>query len=181
MKKNPVWFIFCSLFIFLFAGCADTHHRIIVSVSEQKMLVLTDGKPVATYKVSTSKYGTGDRVGSYATPLGHFCIRKKIGDGAQLGAVFHSGRPTGEVVLPNAPGRDPVVTRILWLQGLESQNRHAYDRCIYIHGTPQEALLGKPASFGCIRMSSVDVAKLYDLVGRGTRVEIIEGSLGLLK
>ena len=75
----------------LLAGCAgDTRHRLVISVPDQKMLVLTDGKPVAVYPVSTSKFGTGDREGSYATPLGHLCIRKKIGDGAPLGTVFHS-------------------------------------------------------------------------------------------
>ena len=161
----------------LFAGCADTHHRMIVSVPDQRMLVLTDGRPVAVYKVSTSKYGTGDRVGSYATPLGRFCVKNKIGDGAPLGAVFHSRKPTGEVLPPNAPGRDPIVTRILWLDGLEAHNRNAFSRCIYIHGTPQEFLLGTPVSYGCIRMSSRDVLSLYDLVGYGARVEIIDEPL----
>ncbi len=169
----------CLVWVLLFCGCADTHHRMIISVPDQQMLVLTDGRPVALYKVSTSKYGVGDREGSYATPLGHLCIRQKIGDGAPLGAVFHSRRPTGEVLEPNAPGRDPIVTRILWLDGLESHNRNAYSRCIYIHGTPQEALLGAPASYGCIRMRSVDVVHLYDLVGRGAKVEITEGHLVL--
>ena len=165
--------------ILLIAGCADTRHRLIVSVPDQKMLVLTDGKPVAVYPVSTSKFGTGDREGSYATPLGHLCVRKKIGDGAALGTVFHSRRPTGEVLAPNAPGRDPIVTRIIWLDGLEPHNRNAFSRCIYIHGTPQESMLGTPASYGCIRMRSVDVANLYDLVGRGARVEITAGSLSV--
>jgi lipoprotein-anchoring transpeptidase ErfK/SrfK len=71
------------------------------------------------------------------------------------------------------------VTRILWLGGLEDHNRNAFSRCIYIHGTPQEALLGTPVSFGCIRMRSVDVANLYDLVGQGARVEIVEEHLVL--
>jgi hypothetical protein len=144
----------------------------IVSVPDQKMLVLTDGRPVAIYNVSTSKFGTGDHEGSYATPLGRLRVCRKIGAGEPLGAVFHSRRPTGEVIPPNAPGRDPIVTRILWLDGLEDHNRNAFSRCIYIHGTPQESLLGAPASYGCIRMSSSDVAALYDLVGRGALVEI---------
>lgn len=165
--------------ILLLAGCADTHHRIIVSVPDQKMLVLTDEKPVAVYKISTSKFGTGDREGSYATPLGHLCVRKKIGEGAPLGTVFKSRKPTGEILEPDAPGRDPIVTRILWLDGLETHNNNAFSRCIYIHGTPQESFLGTPASFGCIRMRSRDVAKVYDLVGRGARVEIVEEPLNL--
>jgi len=163
--------------ILLLSGCADTHHRLIVSIPDQKMLVLTDGKPAAVYPVSTSKYGTGDREGSYATPLGHLCVRKKIGGDAPLGTVFHSRKATGEVLPPNAPGRDPIVTRILWLDGLESHNRNAFRRCIYIHGTPQEAMIGIPASYGCIRMKSSDVAKLYDLVGKGAHVVITEDSL----
>ncbi len=169
--------IVAAVFLLVLAGCADNRHRLIVSVPDQKMLVLTDGKPTAIYPVSTSKFGTGDREGSYATPLGHLCVRKKIGDGAPLGAVFHSRRLTGEVLVPNAPGRDPIVTRILWLDGLESHNRNAFSRCIYIHGTPQEAMIGTPASYGCIRMRSSDVKKLYDLVGNGAHVVITEGSL----
>ena len=169
-----------ALGLFL-SSCADTHHRLIVSVPDQKMLVMTDGKPVALYTVSTSKYGTGDREGSYATPLGHLCVRKKIGDGAPLGTVFHSRIPTGEVLPPNAPGRDPIVTRILWLDGLDEHNRNSFSRCIYIHGTPQESLLGTPVSYGCIRMRSFDVAKIYDIVGLGARVEITEGHLSMQK
>jgi lipoprotein-anchoring transpeptidase ErfK/SrfK len=164
-------------FILLLAGCADTRHRLIISVPDQKLLVLTDGKPTAVYPVSTSKFGTGDREGSYATPLGHLCVRKKIGTGAPLGSVFKSRRPTGEVLPPDAPGRDPIVTRILWLDGLEHHNRNAFSRCIYIHGTPQEAMIGTPASYGCIRMRSRDVANLYALVGNGAHVVITEGSL----
>lgn len=166
----------CGIGLFL-SGCADTHHRLIVSIPDQKMLVLTDGKPSALYSVSTSKFGSGDREGSYATPLGHLCVRRKIGGGSPLGTVFHSRKPTGEVLPPNAPGRDPIVTRILWLEGLEDHNRNAFSRCIYIHGTPQEEMIGTPASYGCIRMKSTDVAKLYDLVGHGAHVMISESSL----
>ena len=179
--KNPSVWIVSGLLLFLSGCVGDTHHQMIVSVPDQKLLLLTDGKPVALYNVSTSKFGTGDREGSYATPLGRLYVRQKIGEGAQLGAVFHSRRLTGEVLEPNAPGRDPIVTRILWLDGLDDHNRNAFSRCIYIHGTPQEALLGTPASFGCIRMSSADVANLYDLVGRGARVEITNGHLILNK
>lgn len=171
--------IVAAVLLLVLAGCADTRHRLIVSVPDQKLLVLTDGKPTAVYPVSTSKFGTGDREGSYATPLGHLCVRRKIGDGAPLGTVFKSRKPTGEVLVPNAPGRDPIVTRILWLDGLEPHNRNAFSRCIYIHGTPQEEMIGTPASYGCIRMRSSDVAKLFDLVGNGAHVVIIEGSLNV--
>ena len=176
-SQSGIAALVCGLMLLLSGCVGDTHHRLIISVADQKMLVLTDGKPAAIYKVSTSKYGTGDRVGSYATPLGHLCVRKKIGSGAPLGAVFHSRKPTGEVLPSDAPGRDPIVTRILWLDGLESHNRNAFSRCIYIHGTPQESLLGTPASYGCIRMRSVDVKSLYELVGTGAEVLVTEGHL----
>lgn len=169
-----------AAFLLFLQGCADSRHRVIVSVPDQRMVVLTDGKPEASYPVSTSKFGTGDREGSYSTPLGHLCVRRKIGGGVPLGTVFKSRRPTGEVLPPDAPGRDPIVTRILWLDGLDAHNRNAFSRCIYIHGTPQESMIGTPASYGCIRMRSSDVAQLYEMVGYGAHVEIIGESLAPL-
>ena len=155
----------------------DTRHKVIVSVSDQKMLLVRDGAPVKTYRISTSKFGTGDKPGSNRTPLGHLRVAKKIGDSAPNGAVFKSRRLTGEVIRPNCPGRDPIVTRILWLNGLEDRNRNAYRRTIYIHGTPEEKRLGHPASYGCIRMASRDIVDLYNRVGYGADVFIIRGSI----
>jgi lipoprotein-anchoring transpeptidase ErfK/SrfK len=155
-------------------GCAgDTRHVILIGANDQRLVVLDHGKKVASYPVSTSKYGFGDGFGSYRTPMGLMKVRKKIGDNVPPGGVLKSRRFTGEVLAVDAPGRDPIVTRILWLQGLEPENKHAYDRCIYIHGTPEERNIGTPASFGCIRMKSEDVIKLYDLVGEGARVRIV--------
>jgi hypothetical protein len=156
---------------------ADPHHEIIVSVKDQKLLLMTDGKAEALYPVSTSKFGVGDRWGSYATPLGKLVVKAKIGMGQPLGAVFKSRTPTGEVLKPNAPGRDPIVTRILWLAGQEAGNAHAFARGIYIHGTPQESLLGRPASYGCIRMRSADVAVLCTRIATGAVVRIIPDHL----
>jgi len=141
------------------------------------MLVLKNGAPIARYPVSTSKFGVGDRSGSYQTPLGNLEIARKFGNNAPSGEVFKDRKPTGEVVRPDSPGRDPIVSRILWLKGLDEQNRQAYSRCIYIHGTPEERNLGKPASFGCIRMRSSDVINLYEMVGVGARVEILTSPL----
>lgn len=155
----------------------DTRHKVIVSVSDQKMLLVRDGAPVKTYRISTSKFGTGDKPGSNRTPLGHLRVAKKIGCSAPNGAVFKSRKPTGEVLRPNSPGRDPIVTRILWLNGLEDRNRNAYRRTIYIHGTPEEKRLGHPASYGCIRMASRDIVDLYNRVGHGADVFIIRGSI----
>ena len=151
--------------------------ELIVSIRDQKMALLRDGVSLAIYPVSTSRFGTGDRPGSYATPLGKLVVRTKIGRGCRLGTVFKGRSPTGEVIPPNAPGRDPIVSRILWLDGQENQNRHAFARCIYIHGTPQENLLGKPMSYGCIRMRSKDVATLADTLPIGTSVRITQEHL----
>lgn len=155
----------------------DTRNKMIVSVSDQKMLLVRDGNPVKTYKVSTSKFGLGDRPGSNCTPLGRMQVAKKIGDKAPMGSVFKSRRRTGEVLKPNAPGRDPIVTRILWLSGTESRNRNAFRRTIYIHGTPEERRLGAPASYGCIRMGSRDVTDLFNRIGHGADVFVIRGSI----
>jgi hypothetical protein len=168
-------------FAALLGGCAqkDTAHTIRVSVADQKMTVLRHGAPIALYDCSTSKFGLGDQRGSYRTPLGRMEVAKKFGGGAPVGMKFKSRRATGEIVPINAPGRDPIVTRILWLRGLESRNAKAFDRAIYIHGTAEERTIGTPASYGCIRMRSRDVISLYNTVGVGARVEVLPGSLGL--
>ncbi len=170
----PCFFNSCSNTSF--AG-RDTRNKMIVSVSDQKMLLVRDGKPVKAYKVSTSKFGVGDIPRSNRTPLGRLQVAQKIGHRAPPGAVFKSRRPTGEVLKPNAPGRDPVVTRILWLSGTESRNQNTFRRTIYIHGTPEERRLGSPASYGCIRMGSRDVADLYNRVGHGADVFVIRESI----
>lgn len=164
--------LFATALLLVLTGCADRSHQIVVSVPEQRMLLLKDGLPLAIYPVSTSRFGLGDTPGRNGTPLGALEVADKIGGGAPLGAVFKSRRRTGEILAPDALGRDPVVTRILWLRGLESGNSHAYDRCIYIHGTPEERYIGQPKSYGCVRMRSRDVAQLYDEIGTGTRVFI---------
>src|SRR5437870_5326119 len=150
----------------------DTSSQLIVSVRDQRLMLVQNGGKVATYPVSTSMFGLGDAWGRMTTPLGYLAVEKKIGDRAPTGAVFHNRRLTGEILQPNAPGRDPVTTRIIWLRGLEAQNSHAFKRCIYIHGTPEEKKIGRPASYGCIRMKSSDVAALYDRVPPGALVQI---------
>ena len=161
------------------ASCAapDTQHHIVVSTRDQKLAVLDRGNLLATYPVSTSKFGLGDRPGSRFTPLGQLEVAEKIGDNAPPGAVFKDRRRTGEIVLANSPGRDPIVTRILWLRGRESQNANAFARDIYIHGTPEERLIGTRASYGCIRMRSTDVVQLYNIVGIGAAVTIVDAPL----
>lgn len=155
----------------------DTRNKMIVSVRDQTMLLVRDGTPVKSYNISTSKFGIGDRPGSNHTPLGRLQVAKKIGCDAPMGSVFKSRRRTGEILKPNAPGRDPIVTRILWLTGTENRNQNTFRRTIYIHGTPEEKRLGSPASYGCIRMGSRDVADLYNRIGTGADVFVIRGSI----
>ena len=134
-----------------------------------------------TYSVSTSKKGLGEVNGSLCTPRGRHIVRAKIGAGQPLGAVFVRRRPTGEVWTPELhaqyPGRDWILTRILWLSGCErGRNRlgevDTMRRYIYIHGSPDSAEMGKPGSIGCIRMRNRDVAELFELVPPYTPVEI---------
>jgi lipoprotein-anchoring transpeptidase ErfK/SrfK len=155
----------------------DTRHRIVVSIPEQRLALLDNGVLVATYPVSTSKFTIGDAPGSRGTPLGELEIAKKIGDGAVSGTVFKDRRATGEILVPDAPGRDPIVSRMRWLRGLEAQNANAYGRYIYIHGTAEERNIGKRASYGCIRMRSRDVIQLFDIVGPRARVTILDAPL----
>jgi L,D-transpeptidase-like protein len=161
----------------LFATQLDPSHQLIISVRDQKLMLVQNGGEVATYPVSTSMFGMGDSWGRMTTPIGYLAVEKKIGDNVPSGAVFHNRRLTGEILQPNAPGRDPVITRIIWLRGLEAQNAHAFQRGIYIHGTPQEKTIGRPASYGCIRMKSSDVAELYNRVPVGAVVQIIPDRL----
>jgi hypothetical protein len=155
----------------------DMRHHVIISVPQQRMALLDNGVLMSTYPVSTSKFAIGDSPGSRGTPLGELEIAEKIGGSAPSGAVFKDRKRTGEILEPDAPGRDPIVTRILWLRGREEQNANAYSRYIYIHGTPEERNIGKRASFGCIRMRSRDVIQLYDIVGPRARVTILNEPL----
>lgn len=177
--KRPIdlvfGFVVAALVLFLSSCVApDRDHHIVISARDQKLALVEKGMVIATYPVSTSKFGLGDGRGTYRTPLGELEVAEKIGDGAPVGTVFKDRRRTGEIIPINAPGRDPIVTRIIWLRGLEAQNAGAFSRDIYIHGTPEERNIGRPASYGCIRMRSEDVIHLYDIVGRGARVSIVD-------
>jgi len=136
---------------------------------------------IRQYPVSTAAKGAGEQDGSYCKPRGRHRIAEKIGAGAPLCAAFKSRQPTGEIWTPELdaanPGRDWILTRILWLEGLEPGKNQGgtvdtRNRYIYIHGTNEEHKLGTPASHGCIRMKNADVAELFDLVKVGTVVRI---------
>ena len=142
-----------------------------ITLKDQKLTVLRDGKKVKDYSISSSKFGMGSSKGSNRTPLGIHAVTKKVGDGQPTGMVFKGCHPTGEVVKADT-GRDPIVTRVIQLAGLESFNKNSHTRRIYIHGTPEEKKIGTPASYGCIRMRSKDVVDLYPYVYRGMPVAI---------
>ena len=138
---------------------------------------------IVRYLVSTSGRGAGERNGSYCTPRGRHVIRAKIGAGAPLNAVFVERRPTGETYSPELaarfPQRDWILTRILWLSGCEPGfNRlgevDTMRRMIYIHGSPDSAVMGKPGSIGCVRMHNADLVDLFERVPVGTPVDIVE-------
>lgn len=155
--------------------------EVLISVPEQRLAVVCDGQLVARYPISTSRFGTGDNYGSYKTPLGDLRVCDKIGADLSPGAVIRHRSPTGEVLPVNAPGRDPIVTRLIWLDGIEPQNKNARSRGIYIHGTPDERTIGSPVSWGCIRMRSKDVIKVFDQIPVGTLVSIIPDRLPHMK
>jgi hypothetical protein len=154
------------------SDAASIAAEVFISVPDQELALIDRAKLIARYPISTSKFGLGDGTGTYRTPLGILFVSGKFGDDLPPGAVIKSRVATGEIVDPNAPGRDAIVSRVIWLRGKEGQNRGAHDRCIYIHGTPEERRIGKPVSFGCIRMRSKDVIALYDLLHIGMHVTI---------
>lgn len=158
--------------------------RIRIELSSQTLDLFDDeGRLLRRYAVSTSKRGAGEENGSYCTPRGRHVIRAKIGAGQPANAVFVERRPTGEIYSPELaaryPGRDWILTRILWLSGCEPGfNRlgkvDTMRRYIYIHGSPDTVEMGKPGSIGCIRMRNQDIVELFDLVSPGTEVNIVE-------
>ena len=158
--------------------------KINIHISTQTLELFDDaGKLRRRYTVSTAAKGAGEIQDSNCTPRGRHSIRAKIGAGQPENAVFVGRRPTGEIYTPELgaqfPGRDWILTRILWLSGCEvGFNRlgksDTMRRYIYIHGTPDSAQLGKPDSHGCIRMRNADLIELFELVSAGTSVEIFE-------
>lgn len=158
-----------------------TEPKIEIALRTQE-LCLTDAEGIVRrYPVSTSKHGAGEKSGSLMTPRGRHRIRAKIGGGSPPGAVFVGRRPTGEIWSPELarahPGRDWILTRILWLSGLEKGFNRLGDvdtmrRYIYIHGMPDGEPVGRPASIGCVRMRNADIVELFDRVSVGILVVI---------
>lgn len=157
--------------------------RIEVDAAAQTLVLYEGEAPVLSYAVSTAKNGLGETSGSHCTPRGRHVVRAKIGAGAAPNTVFVGRRPTGEIysadLAARFPGRDWILTRILWLSGCEvGRNRlgnvDTMRRYIYIHGSPDTVAMGTPGSIGCIRMRNADIVELFERVRPGTRVLIRE-------
>lgn len=158
--------------------------KLLVSVARQTLQVVADdGAVLREYPVSTAKAGVGESFGSFQTPRGAHLIRAKIGASQPLNTVFVRRRPTGEIWTPELaeqfPGRDWILTRILWLSGCQpGHNRlgcvDTMRRYVYIHGSPDSAEIGVPGSHGCVRMRNADIVELFDRVPCYTAVDIRE-------
>ena len=144
-----------------------------VSIRDQLLTLREDETPIRIYPVSTSRFGVGMETGSFKTPTGRFRVAEKIGGNMPAGTIFRSRVPLGSGD-PLPPTEDLVMSRILWLDGLDEHNANTRERFIYIHGTKHEAKIGTPASCGCIRMRNADVVELFDLVDHDTPVIIEE-------
>ena len=144
-----------------------------ISIRDQRLTLMEDETPIRDYPVSTSQFGIGTEEGSMKTPTGRFRVAEKIGGGLPSDTVFQSRVPLkpGD---PLPPTNDLVMSRILWLDGLDEHNANTKDRFIYIHGTRHEDKIGTPASHGCIRMRNTDVVELFELVDEGAQVIIDE-------
>jgi lipoprotein-anchoring transpeptidase ErfK/SrfK len=148
-------------------------HQIDISIPDQLLTLKRGRETLRSYRVSTSRFGVGTEEGSFKTPTGQFRVAKKIGSDAPSGTVFRSRVP----LRPNDPlpaTEDLVMSRIIWLDGLEEHNANTRERFIYIHGTKHEDKIGSPASHGCIRMRNSDVIELFELIDEETPVLIHE-------
>jgi L,D-transpeptidase YbiS len=144
-----------------------------ISIRDQRLTLKEGETLVRTYPVSTSRFGIGTEEDSMKTPIGRFRVAEKIGDGLPSDTVFQSRVPL-KADDPLPPTEDLVMSRILWLGGLDEHNANTRDRFIYIHGTKHEDKIGNPASHGCVRMRNADVIELFDLVDEGAPVVIEE-------
>lgn len=165
---------------------SDSKH-IAISIAEQSLKLFDGDRCIHSYTVSTGLNGVGEKQDSFCTPRGRHVIAEKIGDGCAINTIFVGRRPTGEIYSPDLrqshPDRDWILTRILWLEGTEDGRNRGGDvdsrnRYIYIHGSPDDAVMGAPGSRGCIRMRNADVIELFDAVEAGTGVNIHEPETG---
>jgi len=183
VKEEPVWKSSVRKLEERF-GLKQDEYALVVSVKDQRMFLIRDRKCVRVYPVSTAGEGIGNKKGSNKTPPGTHCIAEKIGTGAAAGQIFKSCVNTGRVAeiyrdATDSP-EDLITTRIMRLKGMEpginrGKGIDSYNRFIYIHGTPEEGLIGKAVSHGCIRMKNDDIIGLFSLIPEGTLIEITGG------
>jgi lipoprotein-anchoring transpeptidase ErfK/SrfK len=181
-SETPAFMNFLMDYIELKYPAHNFENFVYVGIQRQKLYYIEKNKVVAEYTVSTSKHGFGNVANSYRTPDGLHTIHEKIGDNQPIGTIFINRVSTNKVAniekSPISSGRDEITTRIITLNGEEpgvnkGGNVDSYNRCIYIHGTPEEGLLGQPASHGCIRMSNEDVIDFFGRIKPGTKVLIL--------
>ncbi len=151
---------------------------IIVDISRQRLYLKKGKRILKSYPVSTSRYGVGNRDGSFKTPLGRHIVVSKIGRNARFGEILRNRRRTGKIArIGRDSAGDLITTRILRLKGTEpgvnaGKGIDTFQRCIYIHGTAEEHKIGRTASHGCIRMKNKDIIELFRIIKRGTLVDI---------
>ena len=158
-----------------------------ISISDQTLSLLDENDLIKQYSISTAKNGVGEEMDSECTPRGKHTISEKIGEGCEQNSVFVGRMLTGEIYEPALrelhPQRDWILTRILWLNGMEDGKNKgevggmildSHDRYIYIHGSPDDVAMGQPGSRGCVRMRNVEIIELFDLIEPGTEVDICE-------
>lgn len=155
--------------------------HIIISIPEQSLTLFDDDKQLKQYSISTARNGPGEKMDSECTPCGTHVISEKIGEGAEANSVFVGRVATGEIYHPSLreqhPDRDWILTRILWLSGMEEGKNKggkldSHDRYIYIHGSPDDVSMGQSGSRGCIRMRNNEVIELFEMIEVGTEVAI---------
>ena len=154
------------------------NYNIVINISQQKLYLVFNSKTIKKYKISTSKFGIGNKNGSNKTPTGLHSISSKIGQNASYGSIFKQRRNTKKIAAINKTTYDLITSRILRLRGLQKginkgKGINSFKRCIYIHGTSEERSIGKPTSHGCIRMKNRDIIDLFKKVRKGTLVRIV--------
>jgi len=154
-----------------------------INIADQTLMLKSGRKVLKRYRISTAKNGPGEKLGSECTPRGQHRIAEKLGAGCAVNTVFVERKPTGEIYTPalrqQFPNRDWIITRILWLDGCEPGHNQGgdvdtYERCIYIHGAPDDVPMGRPGSRGCIRMRNADLLELFDEAEVGMAVSILD-------
>ena len=150
-----------------------TRPRLVISLDRQNLQVIQGGACLREFTVSTALKGAGCEMDSYRTPTGRFRIAEKVGAGQPSGTLFKGRVAVGCWLPDDDPEADLILSRILRLDGLDEANANTLARCIYIHGTNREDMLGRPASHGCVRLGNADVMELFDLVAEGDLVEIV--------